>query len=300
MLNRLITAASAHHPQPEARAIAMAVLEDVLGLSRTAIYMGRFANADAADAERIEAIAQKLEAGIPMQYAVGFANFGGRRFDVTLDTLIPRPETEQLVTLGVQYVRDRGIERPRILDAGTGTGCIAVSIACELPEAEVSAWDISQGALEVARHNSEKLGANVRFELQDIMTFRHDHEGHIDQTSPTTYDLIISNPPYICQQERQDMAAHVLDYEPASALFVPDADPLCFYHALLGVAEVRLAQGGAIMMECNTAYVADVAACFAQSGFETQRLNDCFDRPRFVVAQSSGTISSTLAPSYHY
>lgn len=285
LLQRLTSAAATHHDSGEARAIAMAILEDVVGMSRTDIYMSRFPAIDEATEAQLSGIAERLCAGEPMQYAVGFANFGGRRFVVTEDTLIPRPETEQLVALSADYVRDSHLSAPRILDAGTGTGCIAVSLACDLPEAEVTAWDISPRALEVAAQNAAHHDVKVRFVHQDILAY--DKIGAEELAlAGRKFDLIVSNPPYICDRERCDMAAHVLDHEPGTALFVPDDDPLRFYHALLGWAQKILAPAGAVMMECNTAYVRDVAHVFATAGFATACHDDCFGRPRFVVAQS--------------
>lgn len=167
---------------------------------------------------------QRLTAWEPVQYVVGFTEFAGRRFEVTPDTLIPRVETEQLV--GEIVKRYQKIEKPRrVLDIGTGSGAIAVTLALEWPETEVTAWDISAGALEVARRNAEKLGGRVWFEKRDVLNTVADER----------FDLVVSNPPYVLESDREMMRDNVVRYEPQGALYVPDDDALRFYRAIVAL-----------------------------------------------------------------
>lgn len=174
--------------------------------------------------------------------------------------------------------------RGALLDCGTGSGCIAITIALDHPGWEVEAWDISEGALAVARENAETLGArNVRFVRKDILAEAQHTTLH---ASLTTYNYIISNPPYICDREAAEMDANVLDHEPHTALFVPDDDPLLFYRALAEIGRARLVPGGYIVVECNRAYTRETAALFEDYGFvDVEMINDCFDAPRFVRAR---------------
>ena len=163
---------------------------------------------------------------------------------------------------------------PSILDIGTGSGCIAITVALALPQAHVTAWDISPDALAIAAGNAHKLGASVRFEHQDALSAPDDKE---------RWDVIVSNPPYICDRERADMSDNVLSYEPELALFVPDSDPLLFYRAIARYASKALKPGGRLLFETNTAYAHEVAQAMADEGFTAIEVrNDCFGKPRMV------------------
>ena len=163
---------------------------------------------------------------------------------------------------------------PSILDIGTGSGCIAITVALALPQARVTAWDISTDALAIAAGNAHRLGASVRFEHQDALNAPDDEE---------RCDVIVSNPPYICDKERADMSDNVLSYEPELALFVPDNDPLLFYRAIARYASKALKPGGRLLFETNTAYVHEVAQAMANEGFTAIEVrNDCFGKPRMV------------------
>lgn len=163
---------------------------------------------------------------------------------------------------------------PSILDIGTGSGCIAITVALALPQARVTAWDISTDALAIAAGNAHRLGASVRFEHQDALNAPDDEE---------RWDVIVSNPPYICDRERADMSDNVLSYEPELALFVPDSDPLLFYRAIARYASKALKPGGRLLFETNTAYVHEVAQAMANEGFTAIEVrNDCFGKPRMV------------------
>lgn len=163
---------------------------------------------------------------------------------------------------------------PSILDIGTGSGCIAITVALALPQARVTAWDISTDALAIAAGNAHRLGASVRFEHQDALSAPDDEE---------RWDVIVSNPPYICDKERADMSDNVLSYEPELALFVPDNDPLLFYRAIARYASKALKPGGRLLFETNTAYAHEVAQVMANEGFTAIEVrNDCFGKPRMV------------------
>ena len=163
---------------------------------------------------------------------------------------------------------------PSILDIGTGSGCIAITVALALPQARVTAWDISTDALAIAAGNAHKLGASVRFEHLDALSAPDDE---------ACWDVIVSNPPYICDKERADMSDNVLSYEPELALFVPDSDPLLFYRAIARYASKALKPGGRLLFETNTAYAHEVAQAMADEGFTAIEVrNDCFGKPRMV------------------
>ena len=173
-------------------------------------------------------------------------------------------------------VSEKGEEvpHPSILDIGTGSGCIAITVALALPQARVTAWDISTDALAIAAGNAHRLGASVRFEHQDALNAPDDEE---------RWDVIVSNPPYICDKERADMSDNVLSYEPELALFVPDSDPLLFYRAIARYASKALKPGGRLLFETNTAYAHEVAQTMADEGFTAIEVrNDCFGKPRMV------------------
>ena len=190
----------------------------------------------------------------------------------------PQKEEQHLSSLlkNNKEVSEKGEEvpHPSILDIGTGSGCIAITVALALPQARVTAWDISTDALAIAAGNAHRLGASVRFEHQDALNAPDDEE---------RWDVIVSNPPYICDRERADMSDNVLSYEPELALFVPDSDPLLFYRAIARYASKALKPGGRLLFETNTAYVHEVAQTMADEGFTAIEVrNDCFGKPRMV------------------
>lgn len=280
----------------EAQAIVRTVLDALFGMSLTDICLGKVTQLSADDTTRLEKIMQRLEKSEPVQYVLGAEWFAGRLFDVAPGVLIPRPETEELVKWTCDEAKEkekednskeeRGKEEkevykkgeeaphPSILDIGTGSGCIAITVALALPQARVTAWDISTDALAIAAGNAHRLGASVRFEHQDALSAPDDEE---------RWDVIVSNPPYICDRERADMSDNVLSYEPELALFVPDNDPLLFYRAIARYASKALKPGGRLLFETNTAYTHEVAQVMANEGFTAIEVrNDCFGKPRMV------------------
>ncbi len=207
---------------------------------------------------------------VPIQYIIGEAEFCNRWFEVNPATLIPRPETEELVEYLNSKFQIKNSKLKNVLDVGTGSGCIAISLALAHPDWEITAWDISAEAIEVARRNAERLGAsNVRFEQVDALNY---------QPQVTKYQLVVSNPPYICEREKAGMHRNVLDYEPHTALFVPDHDPLLFYRAIAKIPTK------AIAFEVNRAYAKEVATLLSQEGYDNiQVIEDQFGNKRFVV-----------------
>lgn len=262
----------------EARALAFVVLEDAFGLSRTDIYLGKDTAFSEEDTIRLEKILRRLEQGEPVQYAIGTAQFCDLTFRVTPDTLIPRPETEELVGWVASLLPS---DAPcSVLDVGTGTGCIAISLAKQFPNAQVMAWDISEGALGVARQNAETNGVTVDFRRTDVLEVVNESAA----SAPLSDVLyIVSNPPYICERERAEMEAHVLDYEPASALFVPDTDPLLFYRALARLGQQLYA--AAVLVEINQAYGQETVEMFQLSGYSNVELRrDIYGKDRMIKA----------------
>ena len=260
----------------EAQAIVRLVLDDAFGLSLTDILCGGVEALSGDNCERLAAMMRRLADAEPVQYVLGHADFCGHRFEVKPGVLIPRPETEWLVQRAAAIIRGRTGSRARVLDIGTGSGCIAVGIALDAPEAEVEAWDISPDALAIAQGNALRLGAGVEFRLQDALSPPHDN---------ARWDVIVSNPPYICHCERAEMSANVLRHEPHTALFVPDSHPLLFYRSIANYALAALTQGGTLLFECNTRFAADTAQMLTDTGFAQARVvDDCFMKPRFVEA----------------
>ncbi|MBQ7157656.1 MAG: peptide chain release factor N(5)-glutamine methyltransferase [Bacteroidaceae bacterium] len=241
----------------EASAMALMLLEDVAGISRTQALMGE--NVDEDTMVTLRTMAERIANGEPLQYVTGKAEFCGMSFKVNSDVLIPRPETEELVEWIVDVAK-RKEGRVRVLDIGTGSGCIAVSIAKNVGTAQVDAWDVSEGALRTARENAASNGVDVRFERVDVLSF----DG---KTSNEKYDIIVSNPPYICKSEAKDMERNVLEHEPHIALFVDDDDPLLFYRRIADIGNHLLNDGGLLFYEINRQYGAETIAMLQASGY---------------------------------
>lgn len=280
---------AARYDVGEARAQAFILLEDAFGVARLDVYADKVRYFSSDECQRLLSILQSLGEGVPLQYTLGEAKFCDRAFAVDPSTLIPRPETEELVHWCVaeveqafgssqaQHALPESGEQYTLLDVGTGSGCIAISLALALgAKWQVQAWDISPDALDVARRNALRHGATVDFRQQDAL-----------DTSAVSdcYHVIVSNPPYICDSERSEMASHVLDHEPHTALFVPDADPMLFYRALAQLARRTLMPGGLLMVEINRAYAAETMAVFEQAGLTDATLrHDAYGNPRMVCA----------------
>lgn len=279
------------YDQREARAVARMLVEEKFGLSFADIICGGVEALPDADKQWIEAAVKRLEQGEPIQYVLGWAWFGGLKFNVRSGVLIPRPETEWLVDNICAHPAPSNDRPLRILDIGTGSGCIALSIKQGLPETYVEAWDISTEALSIAADNARSLGLDVVWRQQDALNITPNvlsttpNDNSVVPDSPL-WDVIVSNPPYICERERTDMARNVLEHEPSTALFVPDTDPLLFYRAITRYAVGSLNEGGRLLFECNTLYAGDTARMMADEGMTaTQVYDDCFGKPRFAVGK---------------
>lgn len=262
----------------EARAIARILIEELFGLSYTDIVCGATDQLSADDTLRLDTAVRRIEQGEPLQHVLGYADFCGNHFGVNASVLIPRPETEWLVDEGERLINGASNAAPsapkRILDIGTGSGCIAISLKLRLGEAYVEAWDISEEALRTAESNAKALKAEVAFCKRDALRA---------EESVAPWDLIVSNPPYICDSERAAMDDNVLLHEPHTALFVPDDDPLRFYRAIARYALRSLSNGGSLLFECNTRYAEATGKMMREMGFEDVTVNDdCFGLPRFV------------------
>lgn len=279
------------YDQREARAVARMLVEEKFSLSFADIICGGVEALSVADKQWIEAAVKRLEQGEPIQYVLGWAWFGGLKFNVRSGVLIPRPETEWLVDNICAHPAPSNDRPLRILDIGTGSGCIALSIKQRLPETYVEAWDISTEALSIAADNARSLGLDVVWRQQDALNITPNvlsttpNDNSVVPDSPL-WDVIVSNPPYICERERTDMARNVLEHEPSTALFVPDTDPLLFYRAITRYAVGSLNEGGRLLFECNTLYAGDTARMMADEGMTaTQVYDDCFGKPRFAVGK---------------
>jgi release factor glutamine methyltransferase len=273
----LATALQAIYPTPEAQAVAALVAEHLLGLSALQRRMQAAAPVPAAVLAQLPALQARLLAHEPVQYVLGTAHFAGLELEVTPATLIPRPETEELVQLVTRaHAGWRGL---RLLDVGTGSGCLAIALARELADSQVLAVDISAEALAVARRNAARYAPAVQFEQVDIL------QALPGGLAPASLDILVSNPPYVRENERPLMRDNVLAWEPATALFVPDDDPLLFYRRLAEVGRHLLRPGGSIWLEINEALGAETAALFEEASWEQVAvLPDFLGRSRFVRA----------------
>ena len=262
----------------EAKALVRWVLDVRFGLSLADILCGKVTQLSAEDQAELEKIMRRLEKGEPVQYIIGVADFAGRQFHVAPGVLIPRPETAELCG----WVVSKATDASQLLDIGTGSGCIAITLALEIPEAKVTAWDISDEALRIASENASRLGAHVVFEKHDALNIS---PSTLHLPPSTQYDLIVSNPPYICRNEADGMAKNVLDYEPHQALFVPDEDPLLFYRAIAQYATKALKLQGTLFFEINPLYASSLSQLLStMSCYDIKTLPDQFGKLRFLKA----------------
>lgn len=260
-----------------ARRNAEWAMEEVLGMSRAMLYAHSECEVTSEQAARVRAVVARRAAGEPIQYILGHAAFYGLRLRVTPDVLIPRPETEEVAEQGLRLIQD--VRAPRVLDVGTGSGCIALALRHERPDADVHACDVSRPALEVAAANAAAHHLDVRFTHADML------QAKFTTQVPRPLDLLISNPPYVPDAEAPALAPEVVRYEPAAALFA-GRDPLRFYRALVRHAPRLLAPGGILLCETHTDYASDVQAVLAEGGLEGATVKrDLAGRPRIVWAR---------------
>ena len=260
----------------EARAAARTVAEKVFNISMVQAYGGTARPLNPEEEIQLEKIVRQLRTGKPIQYIIGTESFFGREFQVTPDVLIPRPETAELIPI----IKEAAIgwKNPVLLDAGTGSGCLAVTLKLEIPKSTVFGIDISDAALKVARRNAFLAGADITFLKADLLNA---------ETLPCMkLDILASNPPYVMEREREAMDERVICFEPPSALFVPDNDPLLFYRALASWGQHVLYSRGMLLVEINSTLGEETAALFKQSGYHDVRIKtDSFGKNRFVVCR---------------
>ena len=259
----------------EVEAMARMVMEEILCCSPVDLVLRASHEVPAFFPEKLEQIIARLERQEPIQHILGVAQFHGHRFKVTCDTLVPRPETEQLVDIIVDEQGDR--QDLRVMDVGTGTGCIAISLARALRFAQVTAIDISAEALAVAQENAKLLKTRIKWLQADILS--------MPLWPAASLDIVVSNPPYVCFGEQTQMEHNVLDYEPHIALFVPDNDPLLFYRHIASQAAQALVSGGRLYLEVNRRFAHQVADLLQSHGLvDTHVMHDTFGNDRFVTA----------------
>ena len=252
----------------EVQAIMYVLFEEVFGLSKTEVMMGKSVHYDTQTATRLQGAIERINHHEPVQYVLGRESFYGRNFQVNSSVLIPRPETEELIRLVLLHKRRRALsaeERPpsRVLDIGTGSGCIAITLFLELGDADVFATDISNAALSVAAGNADMLKARVTFLEHNILR---------EKLPLKALDVIVSNPPYISLEEKPAMQIAITEFEPHVALFVPDDDPLLFYTAIVRQARQVLSQEGLLAVEINERHAKSVSDLFIRGGFADVRI----------------------------
>jgi release factor glutamine methyltransferase len=288
----------------EANALIMILLEHYFNIDKIKIALEPDLRLSESELLTLHFAVKELLKNRPIQYIIGETEFCGMRFFVNENVLIPRPETEELVNQLIscsvnqltvnphpsfrpdierrEMVAEKSPANISILDIGTGSGCIAISLAKLLKDSDVTAVDISEKALEVARKNAEANGVNVRFVHDDILNPHVKTYGRASQQ----FDIIVSNPPYVCESEKSDMRANVLDYEPSTALFVSDNDPLVFYRKILEFAQKTLKPNGAVWFEINEKFGKEMKDLCLEKGFKNvEIIKDFREKERVVRAQ---------------
>ena len=281
----------------EAQAIVRTVLDVEYGMTLTDIICGKVNELSSDEERNLEEIITRLQNGEPVQYVLGEADFAGRTFHVEPGVLIPRPETAELCQWIEEDVSSlESDERKQILDICTGSGCIAITLGLTIPNSEVTGWDISEDALRIAQGNVEMLKAgNVRIEYQDALMLpkaaEAEEAAEISEATKSEsslskgWNIIVSNPPYICEKEKADMEKNVLEHEPSIALFVPDEDPLKFYRAIAEYASSALKSEGALYFEINPIYEKETREMLEELGFkDIKTKEDAYGKKRMMKA----------------
>ena len=279
----------------EAQAIVRTVLDVEYGMTLTDIICGKVNELSSDEERNLEEIITRLQNGEPVQYVLGEADFAGRTFHVEPGVLIPRPETAELCQWIEEDVSSlEADERKQILDICTGSGCIAITLGLTIPNSEVTGWDISEDALRIAQGNVEMLKArNVRIEYQDALMLPKAAEAaeaaEISEAAESSlsksWNIIVSNPPYICEKEKADMEKNVLEHEPSIALFVPDKEPLKFYRAIAEYASSALKSEGALYFEINPIYEKETREMLEELGFkDIETKEDAYGKKRMMKA----------------
>ncbi len=267
---------SAIYPEPEAGAMAQEVLEHVLQQSRVQLSLNQQQEVTITQQEQLQSIVGRLLKHEPLQYVLGVAHFYGLELQVNQKVLIPRPETEELVDMVIKEHRNQ--QNLRILDICTGSGCIPIALAENLNTEAVYGLEVSEGALEIAKANAANYNQPIHWLHQDIFD-------EVQTIAPGSLDIITSNPPYVLEEEQQQMRANVLEFEPHLALFVPDTDPLKFYKRIATVGYTLLKLGGKLYFEINERYGPETCEVLLQAGFsEAKVVQDLFGKDRMVRA----------------
>jgi len=272
-INYIYETLKPYYPETEVNAFSRLIISHVTGSSYSAFLADRDKAFSDGQQEKIKGIVERLTRYEPIQYILGETEFYGLPFFVNKDTLIPRTETEELVELIINDSRHNTVS---VLDIGTGSGCIAITLAKNMPKSEVSAWDISAGALDIAKQNAGRNSVCVDFSLVDVFN---------DYPKNKRYDIIVSNPPYVLESEKTDMHRNVLDYEPDSALFVPDDNALVFYKRIADIAQQILNRPGSLYFEINQAKGEETMKMLDGRGFsDVTILQDISRRDRMIKA----------------
>lgn len=275
LFNDLVSRIKLKEDKSEIQSIVYLLLENKLGLTRTEIVAGK--EITTMDPSVFDPFITQINDHTPIQYILGETGFYGRIFKVNSSVLIPRPETELLIHEILSILKKPHHERLRILDIGTGSGCIAITLALEIPQAIVQATDISKEAIHTAKQNSEAHGTYVKF---------HEHNVLEDEISFGPFDLIVSNPPYISEEEKVEMKKNVLEHEPHLALFAPAEDPLVFYKTIALKSKTALSPGGSVWVEINEYFGDDVVDIFKEQGYNSVRIiKDLDNKDRIVTAK---------------
>lgn len=270
-------ALSGFYSQDEIRIFTRWILEDVCNAVSADVSTCKFNELSDAQVRKIKDIIERLQQHEPIQYILGKTEFYGMPFFVTPDVLIPRPETEELVEW---IISENSIEKPVILDIGSGSGCIGVTLAKKIPKAEVHAWDLSEKALEITRKNAELNNVQVHTSQTNVLKL---------QDCNTLFDIIVSNPPYVLEAEKEQMDRNVLDYEPALALFVPNENPLLFYERISDIAMTNLHSGGRLYFEINREKGVKIEGMLKAKGYTNVQLRkDISGNNRMIHAVKEG------------
>jgi release factor glutamine methyltransferase len=266
------------YPEQEITSTTNLIFKTHSGIDRLHLLLDSGEIVSSQTVSRIVEICDELKTRKPIQYILGETSFYNCIIKVNKETLIPRPETEELVDL---IIRENPGFRGRIIDFGTGSGCIAIAIKKNLREAEVTGIDISEGALEIASSNGILNNVNVSFFKGDILK--------LDSDLIPPVEIIVSNPPYVLESEKQNMNRNVLDFEPHNALFVPDKDPLIFYRAIVNISERILIPGGKLYFEINEAKSKEMCRLLESAGYsEVKIIDDINGKNRFVKGRRNG------------
>ena len=271
----IVSRLASHFGKSEAQALARIIVEDYLNLPFPHVMAGISPVLSAQEGQKLDLCISRLLDNEPIQHIIGHCTFCKHTFKVNPFVLIPRPETEQLVSMALNLP-----DLPKhvvVMDACTGSGCIAVSLKKERPEWLLYACDASPEALQTARENATLNNTEVCFSLTDILT---------SERPEGPFDIIVSNPPYVMDKEKSSMKPHVLEREPHMALFVPDDNPLIFYHAIADWGKQSLSPNGWILTEINPLLAGETLSVFTQQGYKKcEIINDIYDKQRFIRCQ---------------